>query len=491
MGIAKKKILVNCLRGCDIRNLEGLSRILEALLHTLEGEYYRLRALEALSIMHSSILRRTSAVLLTASVWTSALAMVPAVGAQTTTGAKTTSAPDPTKDGKAAPSATPAPSANRPLAANEDPSLIGKRNINAGTGDKLFGWLGGSKDKEMQIGRQMAAEVEQQSKLVDDPMVTEYVNRVGQNIVLHSDAKVPFTIKVIDSDEVNAFALPGGFFFVNRGLILAAGNEAELAGVMAHEIGHVAARHAMENQGKGNFLNYAAMAGIVFGGGIISPILQNAGGILTGLAQLKFSRGAEEEADRLGVQYLYAAGYDPTAMAAMFEKLASQNRKKAGTVAKLFSTHPENVNRRDTSLALVARFPEKEEYVISTSEFQKVKEHLMKVTNAKAGIVADYDNQDDSRPTLKKRQPNDPAGDDSGLGADSGGASTTNDGPPKLKKRDETQQDSSSSSSSSSTDDSSGPPKMKKRSDTQQDDNSGAKPPTLKPQAAPSPTPHE
>jgi len=345
----------------------------------------------------------------------------------------------------------------------------------------------------MQIGRQMAAEVEQQSKLVDDPMVTEYVNRVGQNIVLHSDAKVPFTIKVIDSDEVNAFALPGGYFFVNRGLILAAGNEAELAGVMAHEIGHVAARHAMENQGKGNFLNYAAMAGMVFGGGIISPILQNAGGILTGLAQLKFSRGAEEEADRLGVQYLYAAGYDPTAMAAMFEKLASQNRKKTGTVAKLFSTHPENVNRRDTSLALVARFPEKEEYVISTSEFQKVKDHLMKVTNARAGIVADYDNQDDNRPTLKKRQPNDPAGDDSGLGADSGGSSTTNDGPPKLKKRDETQQDSSSSSSSSSssTDDTSGPPKMKKRDDTQQDDSNGAKPPTLKPQAAPSPTPHQ
>jgi len=374
--------------------------------------------------------------------------------------------------------------------------MIGKRNINGGSGDKFFGWLGGSKDKEMAIGRQMAAEVEQQSKLVDDPMVTEYINRVGQNIVLHSDAKVPFTIKVIDTDEVNAFALPGGYFFVNRGLILAADNEAELAGVMAHEIGHVAARHAMENQGKGNFLNYAAMAGIIFGGGIISPILQNGGGILTGLAQLKFTRGAEEEADRLGVQYLYAAGYDPTAMAAMFEKLASQNRKKAGSVAKLFSTHPENLNRRDTSLALVARFPEKEEYVISTSEFQKVKEHLMRATNARAGVVTDYDNQDDNRPTLKKRQPGDTAGDDSGLGADTGGSSTTNDGPPKLKKRDETQQDSSStpsssSSSSSPTDDNSGPPKMKKRDDTPHDDSTGAKPPTLKPQATPAPTPHE
>src|SRR6478752_3365478 len=120
----------------------------------------------------------------------------------------------------------------------------------------------------MQIGRQLAMEVEQQAKMVDDPVITEYVNRVGQNIVLHSDAKIPFTIKVIDSDEVNAFALPGGFFFVNKGLILAADNEAELAGVMAHEIAHVAARHAMENQGKGAFINYASLAGIIFLGGI-------------------------------------------------------------------------------------------------------------------------------------------------------------------------------------------------------------------------------
>ena len=137
------------------------------------------------------------------------------------------------------------------LSEKENPALIGKRNINGGT-DKFFGWLGGSQEKEIQIGRQLALEVEQQAKMIEDPIITEYVNRVGQNIVLHSDAKIPFTIKVIDSDEVNAFALPGGYFFVNKGLILAADNEAELAGVMAHEIAHVAARHAMENQGKGH-----------------------------------------------------------------------------------------------------------------------------------------------------------------------------------------------------------------------------------------------
>src|SRR6185436_17722427 len=167
---------------------------------------------------------------------------------------------------------------------------------------------------------------------------TEYVNRVGQNIALHSDAKIPFTIKVLDSDDVNAFALPGGFLYVNKGCILAADNEAELAGVMAHEIGHVAARHAMENQGKGALINYGALAGIIFGGPILSTILQNGGGIFAGLTGLKFSRAAESEADNLGVQYLYAAGYDPTALATMFEKLEAQNKKKPGTIAKLFAT---------------------------------------------------------------------------------------------------------------------------------------------------------
>lgn len=319
----------------------------------------------------------------------------------------------------------------RTLSVKEDPNQIGKRKINDGS-DKFFGWLGGSQSKEIAIGRQLAMEVEQQAKMVEDPIVTEYINRIGQNVVLHSDAKVPFTIKVIDSDEVNAFALPGGFFYVNKGLILAADNEAELAGVMAHEIAHVAARHAMENQGKGTALNYGMLAGIIFGGPIASTVLQNAGGILGGLTMLKFTRGAETEADNLGVQYLYASGYDPTAMATMFEKLASKNKKKPGTVAKLFSSHPQSLDRRDVSLSLVARFPEKEEYVISTSEFQRVKAHLMRLSNVKAGITSDIDDMDAGKPTLKRRQPEaDPNTTDTGDGS----SSSSKDAPPKLKKR--------------------------------------------------------
>lgn len=385
--------------------------------------------------MHSGIIGRTSASVLVISMWFSAIAIVPSAGFAQQQPANDAAKPDAKgkdKD-KAKPAPTPAPQGQ--LSQKEDPSQIGKRDINKGT-DKLFGWLGGSKEKEIQLGRQLAMEVEQQSKLVDDPVITEYVNRVGQNIVLHSDAKIPFTIKVIDSDEVNAFALPGGFFFVNKGLILAADNEAELAGVMAHEIAHVCARHAMENQGKGAFMNYAALAGILFGGAIVSSVLQNGGGIMAGLASLKFSRSAEEEADKLGVQYLYASGYDPTAMSTMFEKLASQNKSKPGTIAKLFSTHPQSVDRRDTSMQLVARFPEKDEYVISTSEFQRVKGHLMKITNAKAGVSTDFDQNDDGRPSLKKRQPD--AADSSNSDSSSGSSSSSSDsGPPKLKKRDD------------------------------------------------------
>ncbi len=380
--------------------------------------------------MRKNSIRKFSAFLLVLTVYLTSVSFLPtSVAAQTPDDKKSSKKEAKAKTPKASP--TPEPAGPKALSSKEDPSQIGKRRINDGA-DKLFGWLGGSQDKEIALGRQLAAQVEQQAKMVEDPIVTEYINRIGQNVVLHSDAKVPFTIKVIDSDEVNAFALPGGFFFVHKGLILAADNEAELAGVMAHEIAHVAARHAMENQGKGTLINYGALAGIIFGGPIVSTVLQNGGGILAGLAGLKFSRGAEVEADNLGVQYLYASGYDPTAMSTMFEKLASKNRKKPGSLSKLFSSHPQSTDRRDYSLALVSRFAEKEEYVISTSEFQRVKAHLLKITNAKAGILVDFDEEDNGKPTLKKRQPDAVDGD-----ADSdSGSSSSSEGPPKLKKRD-------------------------------------------------------
>lgn len=290
------------------------------------------------------------------------------------------------------------------LSTNENPNMIGKRNINKG----IIAGMSGSTEKEVRLGRELAAEVDRQAKFVDDPVITEYVNRVGQNIVLHSDAKVPFTIKVIDSDEVNAFALPGGFFYVNKGLVLAADNEAELAGVMAHEIAHVAARHAVENQRKAELTQYAILIpAIIFGGGLGQLIYQG-GGFAALLGFMRFSRGAEEEADKLGVQYMYAAGYDPTAMATMFEKLESKNKKKPGFISKLFATHPAPPERRAASLALAARFPEREEYVISSSEFQRVKARLLRLSNARAstaGALPGAEEGAPGRPTLKRRQP--------------------------------------------------------------------------------------
>jgi predicted Zn-dependent protease len=332
---------------------------------------------------------------------------------------------------------TPAPAttakSNKPLSTNEDPSMIGKRNINGG----FIGKIAGGTEKEVRQGREAAAEVDRQAKFIDDPVITEYVNRVGQNIVLHSDAKVPFTINVIDSDEVNAFALPGGFFYVNKGLLLAADNEAELAGVMAHEIAHVAARHAVENQAKASLLEYAALGASIFIGGIPGMIYQNTAGIgLLGIF-MKFSRGAEEEADKLGVQYMYAAGYDPGAMATMFEKLEAKNKKKPGFISRAFATHPAPPDRRTAALALAARFPEHEEYVISSSEFQRVKGRLLRLSNARASTTGAIQGVDENgapgRPTLKRRNP---TPDDATTTPDGEAKPADTNAPPKLKRND-------------------------------------------------------
>ena len=380
--------------------------------------------------------RATSALILMASLLSGSMA---AVGQ--TTAPKPAAPEAKTTDTKQTASTAPATSTatnKKPLSTNEDPAMIGKRNINGG----FVGKISGGTEKEVRMGREAAAEVDRQAKFIEDPIITEYVNRVGQNIVLHSDAKVPFTIKVIDSDEVNAFALPGGFFYVNKGLLLAADNEAELAGVMAHEIAHVAARHAVENQAKMNLLEYAALGASIFLGGIPGLIYQNTAGIgLLGVF-MKFSRGAEEEADKLGVQYMYAAGYDPGAMATMFEKLEAKNKKKPGFISRAFATHPAPPDRRASALALAARFPDHEEYVISSSEFQRVKNRLLRLSNARAAtsgaLQAGGEDGAPGRPTLKRRQPT----------PDDGTTTTTPDGeqkpaettaPPKLKRNDGSQ----------------------------------------------------
>ncbi len=397
--------------------------------------------------MRKNFSRTFTALSLVLSLWVGTLAAV-APQTQTTvqtpagsqkSGANSTASKDAkdadkSKQGNAHATATAQPASNKTLSTNEDPSLIGKRNINKGIISKMSSGV----DKEVAQGRQIAAEVDRTAKFVDDPVITEYINRVGQNIVLHSDAKVPFTIKVIDSDEVNAFALPGGFFYVNKGLILAADNEAEVAGVMAHEIAHVAARHAMENQTKANIANGLLTVGSIFLGGLGGMAILNGAQFGALLGFMKFSRSAESEADMLGVEYLYAAGYDPSAMSTMFEKLASKNKKKPGTMSKLFASHPQSIDRMEASRALVARFPEREEYVVSTSEFNRVKNRLLRLSNSRVttvGNIAAGDDSDSSpgRPTLKRRSP--APEDTSTTGSGDEQKQTEQNAPPTLKRR--------------------------------------------------------
>ncbi|HKP13126.1 MAG TPA: M48 family metallopeptidase, partial [Blastocatellia bacterium] len=287
-----------------------------------------------------------------------------------------------------------------PLKDKENPELIGKRDINKGSIDFY------SNSKEVALGRQLAAEIDRQAKFITDPVIGEYVNRLGQNIVLHSDANIPFTIKIIDSPDVNAFALPGGFLYVNSGLLLAADNESEVAGVMAHEIAHVAARHGVEQASKGRLFQYLSIP-LIFVGGPVGMIAQNAVNILVPMSFLKFSRGAEEEADRLGLQYMWAAGYDPTSMLSFFEKLKAREKKKPGTLEKLFSTHPATGDRIQKAQSLLVRFPERDEYMISTSEFAGVKAKLLALTT-QAKLGPDGSPTLRRKPTLKRTDPDAP-----------------------------------------------------------------------------------
>ena len=297
----------------------------------------------------------------------------------------------------------------------DDIDAIGTRNIGGGKG--IGNWY--SIESEIRMGREYAQMIDNEVKLVKDPIVTEYVNRIGQNIVRNSDAKVPFTIKVIDSPEVNAFALPGGFFYVNTGLLLVASEEAELAGVMAHEVAHVAARHAMRQMTRANLANLGSIP-LIFVGGGIGYAARSAAGIGVPMGFMKFSRGFEEEADYLGLQYMFKAGYDPQSFLTFFEKLQAMEKKKQGTLSKIFASHPPIESRVERIQAQTdKKLPPQLHYVMSTSEFEDVKtrvailENRGRVTNQdvskKPSLRRQTKTDDDAsdgedRPILKRRE---------------------------------------------------------------------------------------
>jgi predicted Zn-dependent protease len=273
----------------------------------------------------------------------------------------------------------------------KDPEAIGDRDV--GKGVNLY-----SIEKEIALGKQLAQEVERQAKIIEDPIIAEYVNRVGQNLVRNSDAKVPFTIKVLDSEEVNAFALPGGFFFVNSGLILKAETEAELAGVMAHEIAHVAARHGTRQATRGELINIGTIP-LIFLGGWTGYAIRQGAGLAIPMGFLTFTRAFEREADYLGLQYLYKSGYDPTSFVDFFEKIQTLEKKKPGSMAKVFSTHPMTDDRIKTAQTEIDKIlVAKPEYVVNTSEFNDVKGRLAMLHNRRKVDT----NKDDGRPRLRR-----------------------------------------------------------------------------------------
>ncbi|OGZ00268.1 MAG: peptidase M48 [Candidatus Liptonbacteria bacterium RIFCSPLOWO2_01_FULL_52_25] len=275
---------------------------------------------------------------------------------------------------------------------------IGSRGV--GGGLNTF-----SLEREMAFGKTLAQRVEQTVKLQDDPVVNEYINRVGQNIVRNSDSKVPFTIKVIDSDAVNAFALPGGFFYVNTGLILRADSEAELAGVMAHEIAHVAARHSTKRETRNQITQLATIPLILLGpGGMAGYGIYQGMGFGLPLAFLRFSRGDESTADLLGLEYMFLTGYDPNAFVTFFEKVQAEEKKRPGTIPTVFNTHPPTPDRIEKAQKDIAEIlPPRDQYIVTTSTFDVVKARLVGIENRNKLTETKED-----KPTLRKRTGNEP-----------------------------------------------------------------------------------
>jgi len=380
--------------------------------------------------------------LLTAALFTFS-SLTPAVfgqmgtpGSQPTPGGVPTNAPvpngDPGVSGTAPQSGTNGSATQSTPVQAADPDKVkhdgGKNDVDA-IGNRKIGRRGVgnwySIESDIKMGKQYSQMVDSSSKFVTDPVVTEYVNRLGQNLVRNSDAQVPFTFKIIDSDVVNAMSLPGGFVYVDSATILAADGEAELAGVMAHEIAHVCARHATRQLTRSQYANFATIP-LIFVGGGIGYAAYEAAGLALPLTFLSFQRSFEAEADYLGLQYMYKAGYDPQSFVSFFEKLQAMEKQKPGTLSKAFASHPQTPDRIAKSQEEIEKIlPARQEYTVTTSEFDDVKSRLASLENRRKVI----DNKDGNKPSLRRASATDTTGKD--------GTTSSDDDKPTLKRRDD------------------------------------------------------
>ena len=309
-----------------------------------------------------------------------------------------------------------------------DVENIGNRKINGRVAWFFPNFV--SLEKEIQIGGQLAQDMDRTARFVEDPVVVDYVNRLSQQIVKHSDAKVPFVVKVVDTDEVNAFAFPGGFFYVNKGLIIEADSESELAGVLAHEIAHVTARHATERMTKAQLLQFASIPALFVGGGYWTQYGIYSGlGMGLDLAVLGITRKSEEEADQLGTQYLWNTDFDPNAFITFFEKLQAEEKDEPGKFAGFWRTHPGMDDRIEKVQEEISYLPAKDEYVLNGSEFERVKARLIEIDNGLLSAGSSSGSGAAKRPTLKRRTNQD--------SQDAGEKPTLKKDRPTLKRNDE------------------------------------------------------
>ena len=296
--------------------------------------------------------------------------------------------------------------------AKYDVEHIGRRGI--GHGFNIY-----NRTRERQLGASLAAAFDHNTKVITDPVINEYINQLAQRIVRNSDAEIPFIIKVIDAGDIpRAYGLPGGFLYVDSALLLAAESEAELASLMAHEIAHVAARHATRALTRKNLYSFGGSLSLL--AGPIGIVLQDAGGVAGPLTVKKFSRESEYEADLLAIEYAYAAGYDPEALLSALEKLHAMEATRGNVfdkvpgahfashvpfhdrIARGFSNYPlmeERIHRLQSEIT--AFLPDRKDYILDTNEFQDVKAHLISLRGP-LQIRQHSENENPKAPVLRR-----------------------------------------------------------------------------------------